>query len=552
MDATLDSDTRGAASVLERHPVRCFLLFALCHALLWTLLPVLTQPNAPLDTLEMIYWGHEWQPGYYKHPPLPAWLAEFACSLSTNDVWPTYVLCQLATLGCFWGAFQIGREMRGNATGLLAVALLEGCYYYNFTTTEFNNNVTSRVWWALTILCLYRGVKHHRLVSWILAGVCLGLGMLSKYDTAILAIVMAAFSVIHPAGRQCWKTPGPAACLVAALLVFAPHVVWLVSNDFPTVNYFLQRSGSEHQWSSHIILPLKFAVAQAGAVLPMLILAVPLIGFRWKFRKLESAEDRFNRDFLIWFAIGPFLLVEIVGLLLGVRIRSMWGTAMWSYAGVVLLFFLQLNLNRETFRRTMYRSAVCAGLIALVFAGRNSALPHVRGKASRIHFPGRQLASKVDELYRKASGEHLQIVGGPWWEASNVAFYGQKPASVFADLDESINPWMTDQQLNQRGGVIVWTKYDGDSDYQDNIVRRFPNARFAEPLELAHQVTADLAPVRIGVAIVVPESGTLAMVAAKTAIEQSAPESGTITLTTAPRNMASARAPAMRDGSERR
>ena len=504
MDATLHTAPDDAASFLERHPLRCFLLFALCHAVLWTILPVLTQPNAPLDTLEMIYWGHEWQSGYYKHPPLPAWLAEFACSFSTSDVWPTYVLCQLATLGCFWGAFQIGREMRGNVTGLLAVALLEGCYYYNFTTTEFNNNVTSRVWWALTILFVYRGVKRQQLSAWSLAGVCLGLGMLSKYDTAILAIVMAAFSVIHPAGRKCWKTPGPAACLIAALAVFSPHVVWLFNNEFPTVSYFLNRSGSEHEWSSHFILPLKFAAAQAGAVLPMLILAVPLIGFRWKFRKLETAEDRFNRDFLIWFAFGPFILVEIVGLLLGVRIRSMWGTAMWSYAGVALLFFLQLNLNRETIRQTLIRSAVCAGLVALVFAGRNCALPHVRGKASRIHFPGRELAVEVDKLYHQVTGESLEIVGGSWWEAANVAFYGENSASVFADLDESINPWVTDQKMNQRGGVIVWTKSEGDSDYRESIVCRFPNARFATPLALESQTSAELAPVRIGVAIVVP------------------------------------------------
>ena len=508
MEATSQTEPGNSESFLERHPVRCFLLFALCHATLWTLLPVLTQPNAPLDTLEMIYWGHEWQPGYYKHPPLPAWLAEFSCLFSSNDVWPTYVLCQIATIGCFWGAFQIGREMRGNATGLLAVALLEGCHYYNFTTTEFNNNVTSRVWWALTILCLYRGVKRQHFTSWVLAGLCLGLGMLSKYDTAILAIVMAVFSVVHPVGRRCWKTSGPAACLVTAVLVFAPHVAWLVSHDFPTVNYFLQRSGSEHQWSSHIVLPLRFAAAQAGAVLPMLILAIPLIGFRWRFRSLENDEDRFNRDFLIWFACGPFILVEIVGLLLGVRIRSMWGTAMWSYAGVALLFFLQLNLNRETFRRTLYRSAVCTSLIALVFAGRNAALPHFRDKASRIHFPGRQLALKVGELYHQETGENPAIIGGPWWEASNVAFYGQKPASVFADLDESISPWVTDQNLNQRGGVIVWTKSNDDSEFENSITERFPNARLMKPLELANQTSASLEPIAFGVAVIPPDGQT--------------------------------------------
>lgn len=548
MDATLDPNSGGVESFLERHPVRCFLLFAMCHATLWTVLPALTQPNAPLDTLEMIYWGHEWQPGYYKHPPLPAWLAEFACSFSTNDVWPTYILCQLATLGCFWGAFQVGREMRGNATGLLAVALLEGCYYYNFTTTEFNNNVTSRVWWALTILFVYRGVKRQHLWSWILAGVCLGLGMLSKYDTAILAIVMAAFSVIHSAGRKCWSTPGPAACLIAALVVFSPHVIWLFNNDFPTVSYFLNRSGSEHEWSLHIMLPLKFAAAQAGAVLPMLILAVPLIGFRWKFRKLQSDEDRFNRDFLIWFACGPFILVEVVGLLLGVRIRSMWGTAMWSYAGVALLFFLQLNLNRQTIRQTLIRSTVCAGLVALVFAGRNSALPHVRGKASRIHFPGRELAAEVDQLYHQAAGEHLEIVGGPWWEASNVAFYGKNSASVFADLDESINPWVTDQDMNQRGGVIVWTKFEGDSDYQAGIVRRFPNARFVTPLELEPQTAAELAPVRIGVAIVFPSSPTLTTIASRDVRDGEPEQRVQTSVVTGNRSMVSTLAPAMLDG----
>jgi hypothetical protein len=507
---TLNPDSGTTASFLERHPVRCFLLFAFCHAVLWTMLPTFTQPNAPLDTLEMIYWGHEWQPGYYKHPPLPAWLAEFSCFLSSNDVWPTYVLCQVATLGCFWCAFQVGREMRGNATGLLAVALLEGCYYYNFTTTEFNNNVTSRVWWALTILCLYRGVKSHHLVSWILAGVCLGLGMLSKYDTAILAIVMAVFSVAHASGRRCLKTPGPAVCLLAALVVFAPHVIWLFSNDFPTVNYFLRRSGSEHQWASHILLPLRFAAAQAGAVLPMLILAIPLIGFRWKFRALENDEDRFNRDFLIWFACGPFLLVMVVGLLLGVRIQSMWGTAMWSYAGVVLLFFLQLELNRDTIRRTLYRSAVCASLIALVFAGRNSVLPHFRGKPSRIHFPGRQLAMEVGELYHQQTGQYPAIVGGPWWEAANVAYYGNERASVFANLDESISPWMTDEKLHQLGGVIVWTKFsgDGDSEFEDTIAQRFPDARITRPLELAHQTSASLDPVRFGVAIIAPSTAS--------------------------------------------
>jgi hypothetical protein len=149
-------------------------------------------------------------------------------------------------------------------------------------------------------------------------------------------------------------------------------------------------------------------------------------------------------------------------------------------------------------------------LVALVFAGRNSALPHVRGKASRIHFPGRQLALEVGELYHQQTGQYPAIIGGPWWEAANVAFYGNEPASVFADLDESISPWLTDEKLNQLGGVLVWTKssVDGDSEFEDTIAQRFPDAKIPRPLELPHQTSASLDPVRIGVAIIAPSTAS--------------------------------------------
>src|SRR5260370_35113132 len=44
------------------------------HVLSWTLLPLLTHPNAPLDVVEGAAWGREWQWGYHKGPPLFAWI----------------------------------------------------------------------------------------------------------------------------------------------------------------------------------------------------------------------------------------------------------------------------------------------------------------------------------------------------------------------------------------------------------------------------------------------------------------------------------------------
>ncbi len=66
---------RFVAWIGER-PGRAFLGFALLHGVVWTLLPSLLYPNLPLDLIEALTYGREWQLGYDKLPPLPWWMVE--------------------------------------------------------------------------------------------------------------------------------------------------------------------------------------------------------------------------------------------------------------------------------------------------------------------------------------------------------------------------------------------------------------------------------------------------------------------------------------------
>src|SRR5262245_19600046 len=54
------------------------------RTLVWTLLTTLMLESVPLDVVELLYWGREWQWGYHKHPPLPAWLAGLGDLLVPN------------------------------------------------------------------------------------------------------------------------------------------------------------------------------------------------------------------------------------------------------------------------------------------------------------------------------------------------------------------------------------------------------------------------------------------------------------------------------------
>ena len=83
-----------------------FWLFAAIHLVVWTLIPLWIQPNPPLDTVEVVAWGHEWRLGYPKHPPLVAWLAEAARSIGgVSGVWPIYLLGQLCVVTAFWAVW---------------------------------------------------------------------------------------------------------------------------------------------------------------------------------------------------------------------------------------------------------------------------------------------------------------------------------------------------------------------------------------------------------------------------------------------------------------
>lgn len=62
--------------LLEK-PFRILGIWALYHLVVWTFLPLLCNTCLPLDSIEAVMWGSQWQWGYDKHPPLSAWMPEF-------------------------------------------------------------------------------------------------------------------------------------------------------------------------------------------------------------------------------------------------------------------------------------------------------------------------------------------------------------------------------------------------------------------------------------------------------------------------------------------
>ena len=185
---------------------KLFYIFLIIHLIIWTLTPSLTNQNLPLDTIEALAWGSNLDWGFNKHPPISAFLAEVFYQIFGPQDWAYYLLSQICIIVSFYAVFKFSEDFFHNKSfSLLSVLLLEGIYFHNFTTPEFNVNVCLMPFWALTVLYVWKGFKNNKTTDWFLVGLFAGFGFLSKYLFIYLALGICSFCRNSRLIRSLWS-----------------------------------------------------------------------------------------------------------------------------------------------------------------------------------------------------------------------------------------------------------------------------------------------------------------------------------------------------------
>src|SRR3954471_21787324 len=151
----------GLIATIERRPQAAFAVFLALHFLVWTVLPALLYPNLPLDLIEALMYGREWQLGYDKLPPLPWWLVEIAYQIAGHD-FAYYLLAELAVVAAFALIYAAARPLVGPLGALVAVLIVDGLHYFNYAAAKFNHDVIQLPFWALAGFALHRALRERQ------------------------------------------------------------------------------------------------------------------------------------------------------------------------------------------------------------------------------------------------------------------------------------------------------------------------------------------------------------------------------------------------------
>ena len=418
---------------------KLFYSFIATHLILWTLVPSLTNNNLPLDTIEALAWGSNLDWGFNKHPPASAFFLEFFYQIFGAQDWAYYLLSQIFVVIAFIVVFKFAEDLLKNkALSLISVLLLEGIYFYNFTTPEFNVNVCQLPFWAL---CGYYSWKLFdkqdiNLKDCFWLGVFAAIGFLSKYlfIYLLIAIDTLFFYIIFITKNKKFDFKYLIS-LEVFIVLLVPHIIWLTNNDYETITYGLARTGLESSsLLDHVTYPLIFLGKQTGVIIPFFVMSFFLVK---KFKFKISLKDK-KLLFLIFINLVPIGLMFLTSMLTGSKIRTMWMTPFYLFFGVLTIYVLRSQINLKKLN-----GFIAIFLILFIFSPFVYAYISITETNKRTDYKGREIAQKVQMKWDNKYNGSIEKVEGDEWYAGNLSyhlksrpkwFYVKTPLPIIDDI----------------------------------------------------------------------------------------------------------------------
>lgn len=437
---------------------RTFGLLLLAYFVIWSIAPAFLASSVPFDVSEGISWGSEWQWGYYKHPPLSSWIL-YSFYKIFGHIGP-YLLSQIYVLLTLLIIYKLGKQIWSIPIALIGSALTLAVVYYSYPSLEFNHNVAQFPIWAGLYLAFYQSLTRNRLRDWILLGVLGGLGMLTKYTVIFLLLPMALYLVL-PKQWALLKQPQPWIALFTMLTLFAPHLYWLITNDWLPLSYASGRAQEATEGADRIkshLSWLSFISAQFVVHIPLMLMIVfnrkRLMGITTYKQNLPISAS------VIWYLwLSPIVVLVVLSLVFGIGLRDMWGMPMWALSGLLVGSFITPSaqaMATHTLKKALVIWLVLVTALSMIYAGFGDAIRH---KPSRMQWPEQALSTQATATWQSLSSCPLDSVSGDRWLGALVAMNTAKSHSFPSQMisgPANHSPWMSIERLQQNGTLVMW------------------------------------------------------------------------------------------------
>ena len=443
-------------------PARCERnvgLALLVYSVLWAIYGAIAKGSQDIhaDMSEQFGLAQELALGYPKHPPLTMLIVRLWFSVFPASDWAYYLLAMANAGLALWIAWRLYARFLTGEKRVLALVLLTFVPFFNFHALKFNSNTILMPLWAGTTLFFLRSFETRRSLEAALAGLCAAAAMYGKYWSAVLLLALAFSALTDPRRAAYFSSAAPWITVLVGGAAMAPHLYWLIANDFAPFSYavFVHGDASSASSFASVLGYLLGSVAYVSA--PLLIvffLARPTTEMTADMAWPASAERRLAAA-VFW---ATLLLPALIAPLAGVRLTSLWSMSAWTLLPVLLLSSPLIYISHRDIA-VLLAVAVAFPLIMIVLAPAIGFAVHRAGSAAEAH--SSLLAPPIERLWRETSHQPLKVFASTDVLSFGVPFYlHDHPRSVHV-LDRPATP--EEEALIQKDGAVLLCPIDAAS-----------------------------------------------------------------------------------------
>jgi len=224
--------------------------------------------------------------------------------------------------------------------------------------------------------------------------------------------------------------------------------------------------------------------------------------FRRGALKRDPAEAP-ARLFLTMLGIGPPVVVMLLAVVTGMRLKDGWGAPMFNLSGLLLVAWLPGRFDDVSLRRLMKWAAVLLLVVPVIYMAILRVDPWVRDGPKRVAWPQREIAAELIGAFEEETGRPPRIVAGNVWEAGLVAL-DDRDISLFIDGTPWMSPWIHPEEIARHGVLAVWRADTPPAPDLDRLVGDRP----VHEADFVWSPRESAPPVRLRYAIVPPASGS--------------------------------------------
>lgn len=385
-------------------PMRLFSLLLLG----WFLLNVVQAVFTEIGNDEAYYWVYSqnlaW--GYYDHPPLVGVIIKAGTLLLGDSILGVRFFTMLLQLAFLYILYKLTQtqDTKRNVTIFFIVSFsVVMLQVYGFVATPD----VPLLLFTVLFLAAYKYFVETG-YSWkgaLLIAICMAGLMYSKYHGAFVIIFVILSNL------KLFTKPSFYISVLFAVLLFVPHILWQVNNDFPSLQYHLVERSKQFKW----IYFLDYLVNQLPVFNPFTLGA----GIYVLFRRKE--KDYFERALRFLFA--GFLLFFFLWNFKG-RVEPHWTIA--AAVPMIILIVREAAVNRKL-RNYIYK--VLLPSLLLILVARIFLMVDVLPIRTEWHGD----KERVNNLQKIAQGRPVVFSEG-FQMPSKYRFYAQQEAHCMGTL----------------------------------------------------------------------------------------------------------------------